>query len=241
MKIGKSQFVPQAGERAVVIGKTGSGKTAFSLFLLQNSSETPFILYDTKEEPKFAALPNSKVCSYLKEVDDAVNDYSVDYVVFRPPLEITSDPDALDSLLLNHYHRYKNIGCYVDELYTFHTNGRAGKGLIGILTRGRSRGITFIGCSQRPSWISRFCLSEAEKYYIFTLVDRRDKKTLGEVIPDFDKLKNPSKHHFYFYESSLQAPLYCSPIPLDKSLNTGWTDGEDDDKLFSQAKAFVWI
>lgn len=65
--------------------------------------------------------------------------------------------------------------------------GRAGSGLIALLTRGRSKGISVLMSTQRPAWLSRFCFTEAQKYYIYRLTDRRDSKVLGEYIRVFSK------------------------------------------------------
>jgi hypothetical protein len=142
----------------------------------------------------------------------------------RPPVDVTSDPDALDDLLYHHYLNYPDSGAFLDELLQFHKNCRAGKGLVGLLTRGRSRGITTLMATQRPAWISLFSLSEAQKYYSFFLVHEDDKKRIAKVIRGFDKLPDPPNHGFYFYSHDLEAPAKYGAITLDKSLDTGYTD-----------------
>ena len=220
----RNPFIPEAGERALIVGQTGSGKTAFATWLLIRIPTAPVIIYDTKEEAKFPKLPNSVVVHTLEQLKGEYENPEVDYIVFRPPVEMLAKPDELDDLLFYHYTHFRNSVAYIDEMYSFHNHGRAGKGLVALYTRGRSRGITTIGSTQRPVMVSRFAITEAQKIYAFRLGDKADRKRLGDVIPNFADLPLPPKHGFYFYESGEDAPELFKPIKLDPSLDTGYVD-----------------
>ncbi len=240
----KRDLIPKRGERGFVVGQTGSGKTAFSCWLLERIDFAPIFIYDSKEEPKFDALTPNRVVYDIESMDKAYDDPTLDYIIVRPPLSVTSDPEALDALLYHHYENYSDSVAYIDELLQFHKNGRAGKGLQGLLTRGRSRGITTIMATQRPAWISLFAISEAQKFYLFFLSHEDDKKRLSKVIRDFDKLPDPPKHGFYFYEMGFGPPTKYGPIKLDKSQNVGYTDTDSvpeglGDKAPRQGR--IWI
>jgi hypothetical protein len=127
-------------------------------------------------------------------------------------------------MLWYHYLHFKHCPAYIDEAYTFQINGRAGRGLLALLTRGRSRGISTIISTQRPVRLDRACITEARKVYVFALSDNADKKRLDDVIPNFSKLPRPPKHGFYFFEVGMDDPTLMQPIKLDPAFDTGYTD-----------------
>jgi hypothetical protein len=217
-------LIPELGERCLFAGQTGSGKTAGACWLMQNIPEAPIIIFDTKIEPKFALLPAVVIVSTIAEAVEFIDDHKFDYIVIRPSEDISFEPVALDDMLKEAYRLFHNCPIYIDEIYSFHNNGKAGKGLHALLTRGRSKGITLIMSTQRPAWISRFCITEASKYYIFKLVDKDDRKRLSDVIPDFVDYPAPSKHGFYYFDHTLETPILFKPVKLDPRLDTGYTD-----------------
>lgn len=222
--------VPEIGERALIVGQTGSGKTAFAYNLLLNHKQSPIVIYDAKGEPKFNSLPNSKIVSNIEDctkwIDEPQEDgRDYDYIIFRPDVLMSSDPKAMDDLLFHHYINFDNVGLYIDELYAFHKNGRHGAGLNAILTRGRSKGISCIMSTQRPAWISLFCLTEAQHMFIFSLSHSDDAKRIDKIhegFSDFSHLKQ-----FEFWEIPVKPDAVAmrrKPIPLDKIPNAGYVD-----------------
>lgn len=247
MKQQTRSFIPQAGERALIIGKTGSGKTAFAMFLLVRVSQTPIIIYDTKNESKFPKLRNSIIVYNLKGVQEQIDNPEIDYIIFRPPIEMLSKPLELDALLMHHYTHFHNVPAYIDELYSFHNNSRPGPGLVALYTRGRSAGITTIASTQRPRHISLFSITEAQKVYIFKLSHIDDRKAVGNVVPDFAKLPVPPKHGFYYFEDDGDSVELYKPIKLDPGLDTGYVDivpadeGEGNIVKDNPATKHVWV
>lgn len=217
-------YLPEKGERALTIGMTGSGKTAFSLWLMQMLPQTPVVIYDTKIEPKFDKMPNSAVAESWEKVRELADNLSVDYIIFRPNHYDLSEPDILDGYLERHYFDLNHVPAYIDELLSFHRGGRAGPGLIALLTRGRSKGITTLMSTQRPSWISNFALTETDKFYLFFNSFEDDQKKLNKVIPGFKLLKPAKDYGHWFYDVRRQVTKAMGKIKLDARFNTGYSD-----------------
>lgn len=220
----RTSFIPGPGERACIIGQTGSGKTAFAIWLIQQIPDAPVIIYDIKLEPKFDLLIPNRVVSSIEEMIEAADDTTVDYVIVRPPEELLGEPKMLDEYLWFHYLKLHKSTAFLDETMTFQQNGKAGRGLMSLLQRGRSKGITTIMCTQRPVRIDRACITESNKAYIFYLADKQDKKRIDDLIPNFSDLPKPPKHGFYFFESGDETPQLMAPIKLDQKMNTGYVD-----------------
>lgn len=226
----RQSFIPERGERALIVGQTGSGKTAFVVWMLARVPIAPIIIYDTKDEPKFRRLPNSRVVVTMPEVAAAYEDETIDYIIVQPPVEMLGKPDELDEYLYYHYTHLRDSVAYIDEAYTFHNNGRPYKGLIALLSRGRSRGIMTIISTQRPQGIARLCITEAQKVYVFRLADKQDRKRIGDVIPDFGDYPLPPKHGFYYFESGEDSANLFQPVKLDRELDTGYTDTQSNEE-----------
>lgn len=203
-------FFPRVGERALIVGQTGSGKTWFAKWMVERLGR-PTIIYDTKIDKTFERLGGAAIFEDHAHAYKHVKKEG-GVAIFRPPLEVLNDPNALDEYLLAHYDKAKGVQAYIDEIYQFHEGFRAGQGLTGLLTRGRSRKITTIMSTQRPSYLSRFCLTESQKFYLFRLIDKKDRLRLQDVVPEFSKIPSPPKFHSYFYDTELDAAVPVLPV-----------------------------
>lgn len=235
-------LIPRMGERCLIAGHTGSGKTQLLIWVTERLEGSPAIIYDTKIEPKFEQLPFSTVAETQAEVNAAIDKAEFDYIIFRPPVRFLANPAALDDLLMYHYENYRGFPCIIDELLTFHINRHAGAGLIAILTRGRSRAITTVMCTQRPSGFDRFAITEAQTVFAFRLTDYQDRKRLGDVVPNFEDLALPPEYSFYFYRIGNDAPILYDPIPIEQDVDPGYTDDaqpgdEDPEEMADQSGA----
>ena len=217
----------QRGQRGIIVGQTGSGKTIGAIWQLQQSALSPVIILDTKGEPAFNKIargetePGAGDAERLEIYDDGETFLKAwkrrdqpEYIIVRPSAEEIAEPLAMDLILTGIYNAGKSCLVYIDEAYQWHIAGRAGPGLVGLLTRGRSKGMTTLISTQRPAWISRFCFSEAQKFYIYRLSDKRDMKTLAEYIHDFSNKTVAKKHHFWYYNVDMEACLSYRPVPL---------------------------
>ena len=139
-----------------------------------------------------------------------------------------------------------DVGAYIDEVYSFHhvTGIVGGRGLPSLLTRGRSRGQTCLIATQRPSLISRFIYSEAQKFYVMFLAHEDDRKTVRKFVPGYDIENNPQKFGFWFLNQGDLSPTLHSPAPLAKPKKEDYTpieEANEDLRLKSEPKPIKWI
>lgn len=211
----------EPGQRGVMIGQTGSGKTVGAIYQLQHAPFDCVIVLDTKGEPAFNALAVDDETQVIYESGAAFlralksKDWP-NFMIVRPTPDEMIDLEFLDSLLLAIYHARRPCLVYVDEAYQWHVHGQAGAGLTGLLTRGRSLGISTLLSTQRPAWVSRFCFSESQKFYVYKLGDGRDVKTLAEHIPEFMRYYKRKKFAFWYYDnaSDMEFAQFFNPVPL---------------------------
>lgn len=217
------------GERCVLVGQTGSGKTQHAISLIRNAPIFPVIIFDTKIEPEF-----EKICEYETDTFTLCESASEllrlsklrpekipDFILVRPGIYELQDFSVLDKYCEIAFNSFGECTVYFDELYNWHNNGRPLTHFIALLTRGRSRGKTVIQSTQRPSWVSRFCFTESQVYYIHRLVDARDVKVLASCIPGLESGTPRDQYGFFFYRSGMRAPLEYSRVAVAPGLKKG--------------------
>jgi hypothetical protein len=240
-------LLPQPGQRSLIIGMTGGGKTGFLCWVLKRLEASPIVIYDIKDEQKFPLLPFSTVVTYPHEILEAIAKAEHDYIIVRPPDHILGEPEELDEYLWNHYQNLRGVTAVIDEAPAFHRNGRAFKGLTALLARGRSRGITTIMAAQRPAMISRACITESQNLYCFYVGDGADKKRLTDIIPNFEDLPDPPEFGFYFFKAGKREVHKFGPIKLDPEMDTGYVDKTIDVEPVAETvpvkrvKTFNWV
>lgn len=241
-------FFPQRGERSFTVGSTGGGKSKFMRWMLPYVDITPIVIYDTKGEESFNTLERSRIVERHADIAKAAADVSIDYVIYRPAVNLLADKGQMDNMLFWHYNNLPRTGLLIDELTDFTNQVKPGMGLLAILSRGRSRGITAMLCTQRPAWIPMICITEAQKYFIFR-IKPRDMEKIGDCagIPpkiengkkvEFGDLQDPPEFGFWFYSARLKEPELFKPIRLEHGTDTGYVDGDHDAAL---RRSFIWL
>ena len=219
--------IPKKGEHAIVIGQNGSGKSYLLQELIRLAEIAPIFILDSKGDNGFLTV--SRPDETLTIFSDGIEKFKKfiaqparkipEYVVIRPPDAEVTVPEVLDyyvQLIRDNFKRPCVI--VIDELYMLHRNGRCGPGIAGALTRGRSRDQRLYGASQRPGWISRFCLSEVNHYYVFRLVDIDDRKRLSFI--GLDKSRPLDQFHFYEYHAKSGAGAQHAPLPYRAEIDS---------------------
>lgn len=224
------------GERGCYIGKSGSGKTSGAVWQLRNTTLAPIVVFNTKGEPEpFEVLPREyptieagteitareelDTIKSLGEFKSLKHDELAEYTIVEPTADELYDPiGALDAYLITVYERLAPCLVYIDEAYAFHKGTSFGPGLNQLLTRGRSRGITTLLGVQRPAFVNRAVFTESNRFFIYRLMDERDRATVANFVPGFDELAPPDQHHFYFYSDKLQRAELYGPVPMYKPL-----------------------
>jgi hypothetical protein len=213
--------LPGSSDRTVVIGKTGSGKTQFAVWLLstQDFHVRPWVVIDYKGD------------ELINRIDKARDiDYSM--VPTQPGIYILrvlpGEEDELSEWFKAVWSQ-ENVGIYVDEGYMI---GNRDKWYNACLTQGRSKHIPMIILTQRPLWLSRFSFSEASFMQIFGITDSDDRKTVKRYIEEDNRdlidVKLPEFWSWY-YDVGRDKMVKFQPVPqgdvilasIDKRLPEG--------------------
>lgn len=197
----------RSGDRGVIVGKSGSGKTFLGLEIARHMPR-PLVIVDTKYSASiksFAEENGFPIVSTIKKAPD-------DVCIWRPTDIDLADPKLLDEGLQRLLDG-KPCSVYIDELYQFHINGKAGPGLIGLYTRGREAGFCTLGGAQRPVWISLFCLTEANHFYIMRLDLPQDTKRMADVSGSPEVAEWVPNRWFWYIEEG-DDPVLMHPLTI---------------------------
>ncbi len=199
------------GKRAIISGRTGSGKSTLACWLL-NRSKQHWLIFNPKHTGAYKDLPDSVTISGFRqrEIEKSLEKNRFTIINFSA---IESEPQFLDACILHFHEAYENIGICVDELYTVHNNGRAGSGLVSWLTRGREMKQSFLGLTQRPAWISKFCYSESDYICGMDLSLDEDRKTMRANSGCGAFLDRIEPRHWVWYDVAADKTARYGQVP----------------------------
>lgn len=214
--------IADASKRTTILGRTGSGKTVAGIWHLsqRNWRQMPWVILDYKGDSLIKKLPTKEIKNW--EIPDKPGLY-----VLRPIAKI--DDDLVEHFLWRMKER-GNIGLYVDEGYMLPYDGKS-DALNAILTQGRSLRVPTIILSQRPVWLSRFVITEADFFQVFWLNDTRDRITLESVIPAGIRERLPEYHSFY-YDVGRDELLKLAPVPSENEILATFAENKTRKKFF---------
>lgn len=193
--------LPDTSHRVAVVGRTGSGKTQFGAWLLSLApfDKMPYIIFDYKGDDLLA-----KSGAKLISIKDSPPKKAGLYIVRPHPDDIFNVERFLQKVWEN-----GNTGLYFDEGYMVAKS----KKLEMIMVQGRSLRIPVIILTQRPVWVNKFSLSEADFFAVFQLNKIDDNKTVQNYTTDFDFRDKLPPYYSRWYDVS-QAKFYTlQPVP----------------------------
>jgi hypothetical protein len=198
--------LPTLQQRAVVIGKTGTGKTFFGLWLLSRAryDVQPFVIIDYKHDELIGKIAHARVI----KVGTIPRQPGI-YIV-RP---LPHENDAVEAYLWEIWRR-GGIGVFCDEATLLPKPYQPGA-VRSIFVQGRSKRIPVIACTQRPSGISPYTFSEADFFAVFHLQKPEDRASIAAYTPwsPREMLERLPPHWCRWYDSPRDFATTLKPCP----------------------------
>ena len=211
--------LPSDQQHILLIGKNGSGKTRAAVWHLAQKdleNEQWFVINHKREE-----MINSIPGAVFMGMDKVPPKGKAGVYIYTP--KPGADDAAVDQIL-GYVYDTENIGTYIDEGYMISPRSSQ---LNSLYTQGRSKHCPVITLSQRPAYISRLAVSEATFFQVFNLIDRRDRKLIGEFLPcDLERLMVPIEgrprllkdYHSVYFDTRGNDAIIALPVPDDETI-----------------------
>jgi|SRR5579863_147258 len=206
------QFPIGSDERAVLVGKSDSGKTTLAKSLIIRWPH--LLVIDPKAEfdlPHARRVSDPYELNRIKRGDERPT-------IFQPETRYWN-AETYNGVFRWVYER-KNCSLFVDEQFGVQDGLRAPEYERAICTRGRSRKIRFLVGTQRPSRVPLEILTEAKWYFLFQLSEEEDLKRMAGMMSS-----NPAErrviletklgeHHFWAYHHKSMNPAQICVLRL---------------------------
>lgn len=195
-------------------GMTGSGKTTLAtryLIAYQN-----VVVIDPKWRFKWPAaeIQDGKPVPIFHDFKTMARKLGAGRAIYRPGKDGLR-PEAIDELYDWILRRGETV-VVSDETYPLTPGGQITESHQACLTRGRELGVGVWSLSQRPTWLSNFCISEAAHVFMFRLRLEADRKKVQGVIGLPAELREqgirvlpnpPGKHGFWYSHETWEEPV----------------------------------
>jgi hypothetical protein len=212
--------LPGDTDRTIVIGRTGSGKSVHAIWQLSkaNFDEIPWVIIDYKGEDLIAKMRKrfGKLIKTISPHDKPPTKPGLYWMKPAPKV----DDEAIEAWLWKVW-KQTNVGLFVDEGYALPQKAAFDV----ILTQGRSLHIPVIALYQRPVYMSRYAVAQANFFAVYDQNDKRDLVTTaqflkpavvnGKEIPIAHKLP---KYWFTWMDVSEGESVVCKPVPNERAI-----------------------
>ncbi len=195
----------RAGQRCVLVGRTGNGKTTLA-YNLMLEAPLHWIVLDCKNDSIFANHKHYDLTDTLPFIGK--------FTIVRPSPRFLANRKALDAWIFYLSENFENVGLCIDELLYVSQNSQAGPGLTGWLTRGRSRKQSFLGCTQRPSRVSMFLFTESDMLINIGVQHKDDVKRLVDMSGSDEFSLKPPRYHWHAYNVADDSVTKFKPVNI---------------------------
>lgn len=192
-------FPVRQGQHILITGRTGSGKSAMARALL---ARRRFLIFFRSKGDEVAWRMDRRTRT-LRSSLSAMDDGRVERLELAPTPGAARSRESAEMAEIFYQvmqrAEYKHKGgwtLYVDEGKAFDEMGLMPE-LEHLATQGRSKGMSLVVGTQRPTWISRYVISEPSHHISFWH-DGRDRKTLRECVSEshYDALCRVGEYQF---------------------------------------------
>ena len=153
-----------------IAGATGSGKTYFASWCLENATVTPYSIFiNTSDELSVKKHSDVSVTNY-EELEDYLREHSkgvINYTVGDDPDTILEQIEEIRMMcftvggILNQRKIRNYFTIFFDEVHLFAPKGGRYSPVDNFFTRGRRNGVIAVGISQRPAVVSQTILTQS--------------------------------------------------------------------------------
>ena len=201
--------LPANNERILIVGRTGSGKTVFAIFVLSQADfdVKPWVIIDFKGDVNLRSIQGAEYLS----LGDPVPEKPGIYLLCPHP----DQKGEVEAFLWRIWEK-ENTGVFVDEAYMLGQGASFSTAFRAILTQGRSKNIGVIINSQRPVWLDMFAKTETNKFAMFHLNSANDRKVMAEISGNkgsLDVHEKLDKYHSIYYDIDTDTVIELGPAP----------------------------
>lgn len=172
------EILPQFNERAILVGRTGSGKTTLAEQICRHF---PYVVvYDAKRRIAWDGFARYETFAALTAAPD-FHTHMIYSPIIQERLDVRGDfAPTVDQFFWWVFAR-ENTFLYVDEVKLITHGDFAPMGYRACITSGRELNIAVMSATQRPRRIPQEILSETEHVYAFALQLDQDRDRMVEV------------------------------------------------------------
>lgn len=202
-----ADLVPGIGERQLIVGLAGSGKTNVAQWILDSTPE-PQLIIDPKREWKGEGY-NRIVRPIEIRWQMAYGNFPI---LYQPNKDDFSDLKVYDDIFRHIFNRGKPIRVYIDEIVVFADAMRYPRHLKICCMQGRSKGIGITTCTQNPSNIPRCTYTETQSFCAFYLNAKEDRRKVNAMVRGYDA-EDLARYEFFHYRIDQDTPAAKFKVP----------------------------